>query len=795
MNSNFGKQNQTSFLQKIEENSKEIEEEIEKIYEEEYNENFEYILLKKDSDFMKLIRENVKITLVDKYKSECLENELLLKILKEKEKNLYSNNYLIDKEKINESLLKINKEENNQKFSFLKHCKYQSNNPIHYCNESNNFMTIINSEKKIDLIICLNCLKSYKSSFIKLYCDFCQINYYTKIITNENNSNDNFLQPATWEKYHCHLIINQQMICINCKKGNLFLDIKSNKLICKKCDFRSDPYNIIWTCIKCGQDFNSYAKIYNPYIYKSLSLCIKKGIIEKKLAVPKKFPCGHFNKNLFHKKDCDGSIFFTYYNGRKMVLCSKCKSIIKYEKFIFICPQCNLRFRDEINEEDFLIEKENEMKKKEEEKKYVEEYYKKIFEKNIDFSNKSLEISTNPNSNTNYSDNLINKDSFEQINNNKSKTLKSVSPNKSKENIIQFEYKSVSEKKNNLNNELNNELNNDDNNNNFSISKNLQFEFEKEKIINLNIKEEKEKNENENENNKIIKKNNLPFFEIKDYEIITQISESLKSKVFCVRKIDDNKFFTMKKKYIRSKEDLENYLNLYELQYNYSDDIYITKVFGVNYNEEEISILTECGINSWASEITTYKKMKKFYSEEDLINIIYQISLALENLQKKNLAHFCINPFNITVFKNNIYKITDFEHVTCLNSKNIIQNDNKFISPDLNYLFHSKKLNGGINLIKNDVYSLGLCCLFTMIKNNNIDILIRDFINIDKFCKNEEIIQKYINNVMKAKKDNNFYSKKFIQLICNMMKNNEEERYDFNNIIDYICKEYEFECE
>ena len=101
MNSNFGKQNQTSFLQKIEENSKEIEEEIEKIYEEEYNENFEYILLKKDSDFMKLIRENVKITLVDKYKSECLENELLLKILKEKEKNLYSNNYLIDKEKIN----------------------------------------------------------------------------------------------------------------------------------------------------------------------------------------------------------------------------------------------------------------------------------------------------------------------------------------------------------------------------------------------------------------------------------------------------------------------------------------------------------------------------------------------------------------------------------------------------------------------------------------------------------------------------------------------------------------------
>ena len=185
--------------------------------------------------------------------------------------------------------------------------------------------------------------------------------------------------------------------------------------------------------------------------------------------------------------------------------------------------------------------------------------------------------------------------------------------------------------------------------------------------------------------------------------------------------------------------------------------------------------------------------MKKYYSEEDLINIIYQISLVLENLQKKNLAHFCINPNNITVFKNNIYKITDFEHLASLNSPNIIQNDNKFISPHLNYLYHSKKLNGGINLIKNDVYSLGLCCIFTIIKSNDIDIIYRDFINVDKFCKNEEIIKKYIDNVKKLKKNDNFYSNKFYYLLCKMLEINEEERFDFKNIIDYICKEYEFE--
>ena len=60
---NLLKSKQTSFLQKLKQNTKEIENYIEKLYNEEYIENFENILLKKDTDFMTLIRENVKITL------------------------------------------------------------------------------------------------------------------------------------------------------------------------------------------------------------------------------------------------------------------------------------------------------------------------------------------------------------------------------------------------------------------------------------------------------------------------------------------------------------------------------------------------------------------------------------------------------------------------------------------------------------------------------------------------------------------------------------------------------------
>ena len=93
-------------------------------------------------------------------------------------------------------------------------------------------------------------------------------------------------------------------------------------------------------------------------------MAIKKGCIEKISAVPKNLPCGHSNKNIFHKKECNGNIYLTIYNERKMVLCSKCKSIIKYEKFIFECNECGLRFRQEIKENDILLEKEIEKKKK-----------------------------------------------------------------------------------------------------------------------------------------------------------------------------------------------------------------------------------------------------------------------------------------------------------------------------------------------------------------------------------------------------------------------------------------------
>ena len=858
-----------NFIQ-LSNSTKNLEEEIEKMYNNEYDDLFEDIIRKKEGDFMRSIVYNVRISIIDKYTEESFENENLKKIMKDIERNLYLDKYLVDSEKLKKTLISKGRFiENGENFSFLKHCKYQEDNPIHFCNKKNNFIIVynnnnlnINNNKLINKssntnlntsennkssnsslnisdnnnnnklsnklsnsslnisdnsnnnklsnrlsnvsltfldnnnkfsssslkiqnkeeiygIICTNCLRCYKLNYIKLYCDFCQILYYTRIITNEENDNSN-IQPATWEKYHCRLIINQQMGCINCK-GKLFLDVKNNILICKECNFSSNPYDIIWTCMKCKQDFHSNAKIYNPYIYKPLSLAIKNSLINKILALPSFIPCNHNIKEFYHKKECNGIAYISNYNGRKMVLCSKCKSMIKYEKFIFECPICNLRFRDENNDN---FEEEDHIDKEKKKKKIIDDIYNKIIEKEIKDNISMIDENKNlgSNANTNNTDNIkdLNESNLNSNLKKKSKTFKfSALP---KEEIDFFKKKS---------NTINIDKNINKKNDSFIIDENqntfkTDFDLKENKNNKMKIKENKIK-ENIKEKNSL-----LPSFEPKNYEIISQIGESKKSKIYCVRNIENNKFLALKKINYKTKEELNKIISEYSFQYSLKNNPYIIQIEGIYTNENEIEILEELGLNNWQSEINSMKKMKKLYNEIDLVNIIYQISVALEILQKKNIAHFSINPNNIIVFKDSIYKISDFEHLFYISNSQILQNNNKFISPNLYNIYYNKINNTNFNVVKNDVYSLGLCILFTFIKGNELD-LFRDFVNINDNHDNYNLIHNYIKEACKEENDKNFYSDKFKKLLCNMLKINENERFDFTQVIDFICKKYEFE--
>ncbi len=829
----------------------ELEIKISKLFEEEFNELYEDILIKSDKEFLESLLFNSKFSIEDHFSSEAMTNVKLILIL-EKVKQFYFQEFQKEKLKLTK-VLKLKGEmfiENGQQFSFLKHCINQNDIPLHKCNEKNNFIIVLtessfhiydimnnrrrnsNSEyKNIYAIICSKCKKAYKSNYISLFCNCCKIPYYTRILSFNENANNNF-QPATWEKYHCNIIINQQMICQKCNH-TLYIDIKNDKLICRNCNFCDDAENIEWKCIKCNQTFFSNAKIYNPYIFKPYANAIKKGLLEKISAIPKKIKCGHNSENIVHKSNCDGKLYITELNGTEMIVCSKCKAMTKFDTFIFECPICNMKFKgnEENLEEEFkafskckTIKEKNNMKcnkniiksgeipKLTQRKKLSSINLTNSDKKNINFSSSNnLVFSPQPvknnnlsNANTSNTDSIINKDSYNE--NDKENLF--VFPQKNNinnKNIINKIHKSYINNNTNDNKSKrrfsrsliikNNKVNNEDDYYD-SFDDNLDepnFVIQKkkttyEKNYEKNIEQKILNSSFDNEINNI----SLPNFDPYDYSIISQIGEGKKSKIFCV-KSDNNKFYAMKKKVLIHKNDLKNLLNSYKIQFSLMNETNITQIYSINYNNDEFSILEELGINSWNSEIATMKKMKKFYTEEELINIIYQLSSSLELLQKKDMCHFNINPKNIIVYKDKSYKLSDLEYIRAIKDTNIFSNDNEFISPQLYNLYNEKKNNKTyINLIKSDVYSLGLCIIYSMTRTNDINNIYRDFILNKSNLDSDNLVYNYFKYPLNTMDDDNFYSLKFQNLINHMLKIKEDERFDFSEVINYLCKEYQF---
>ncbi len=56
-----------------------LEGEIKKMYNDEYEDIFEDIIRKKEGEFMKLIIDNIRISIIDKFTEEAFEDETLTK--------------------------------------------------------------------------------------------------------------------------------------------------------------------------------------------------------------------------------------------------------------------------------------------------------------------------------------------------------------------------------------------------------------------------------------------------------------------------------------------------------------------------------------------------------------------------------------------------------------------------------------------------------------------------------------------------------------------------------------------
>ena len=185
--------------------------------------------------------------------------------------------------------------------------------------------------------------------------------------------------------------------------------------------------------------------------------------------------------------------------------------------------------------------------------------------------------------------------------------------------------------------------------------------------------------------------------------------------------------------------------------------------------------------HDWEVEIYNRKTQNNnYYTESQLIGILKQLTDALLFLQRdKQISHRDIKPENILVFKNGIYKLSDFgeaeKGATIDDRQKTLRGTELYMSPllhegllhDADYIVH--------NTFKSDVFSLGCCLVIAA-------CLDFDVIKEIRKLKKTYSIKNYLIKIFKKK-----YSDKFIDLLLKMINFNEKERVDFIEL-DKIIK-------
>ena len=371
---NVNIESQIESLNKLLEDTKSFTSFINDVIDLESKEIFPDILKLSRMDFFDKLKSNILNILSKKYTNKIFEiekcNLILAKCLQEYEPT-YKNfteelNNAWDKyqseilnKKINEEDIDI-EDNKNYLTNFRKHCIKTDNIAIHKCNKNEKGYYIIvydttsskNNNSKMKYVICENCHKTYPINSFENYCQNCDKIYYSSPL--EKNENENIF-PAALESPHCDIFFNQKLLCERCN-GVLYINLKSEKLECMKCLYNkniNDQKEWKWKCNACNEKFESKIKIFNPVEVKNFKFIIKKALVYQIKAHPTKLSCSRNCKKIdvnslefYHKKNCDGILYFAEYDNKKIIICKKCLAINMCKRFIWICPICGLHFRD-----------------------------------------------------------------------------------------------------------------------------------------------------------------------------------------------------------------------------------------------------------------------------------------------------------------------------------------------------------------------------------------------------------------------------------------------------------------
>lgn len=148
----------------------------------------------------------------------------------------------------------------------------------------------------------------------------------------------------------------------------------------------------------------------------------------------------------------------------------------------------------------------------------------------------------------------------------------------------------------------------------------------------------------------------------------------------------------------------------------------VCQIYGWNMTAQHVSIVMERMDNDLAREIAMRKEQNYWYTEVELLKLLWDVGGVFAELQLRNIAHSDIKAENIFVLKRMqsiVYKVGDFGSAgTVYSHVNHIKGTPLYLSPILkreHRLFRPGQQGRSFILhdpIKSDVFSLGVTMLY-----------------------------------------------------------------------------------
>ena len=287
---------------------------------------------------------------------------------------------------------------------------------------------------------------------------------------------------------------------------------------------------------------------------------------------------------------------------------------------------------------------------------------------------------------------------------------------------------------------------------------------------------------------KILSKGKLPQFNVDNYKIKRQIGKGSFGLIFEVINKKTKLKYAMKKIIANNLNSLEVHQKEFEIVHQ-SSHPNILDILGIcirclDQTTYVLYVLMDLALCDWDSEIEERKKIKKYYTENELISILKQISSALAFLQKeKKIAHRDVKPENILVFKNGIYKLGDFGEAKInklmkRNAKATIRGTEMYMSPLLFKSLQEDRDDVQHDVFKSDVFSLGYCLVFAA----SLDFKV---IGEIRYINSDFKLKKILQRILFVR-----YSNEFINLILKMICNREEDRVDFIGLEELLDEKH-----